>query len=149
MLLHYPCAADATLFDALNSLASEPSKGITNYTAIAIMQVINYCAMHPNAALGYHTSRTILYIGSDASYLSIPEAPSQVGGHHYLSSCSHDPSKAAFMSLPPNSPIHTVFHRLRHIMASTAEAKTVACWTRAKKALPFAPLLSNSIIPNH
>jgi hypothetical protein len=76
-LLYYTRAVDMTLLVALNSLASEQSKG-TQHTAKAIVQILNYCATHPNAAIRYHASSMALHIDSDASYLSLPQAGSLV-----------------------------------------------------------------------
>jgi hypothetical protein len=49
-LLYYTRAIDVTLRVVLNSLGAEESKGSEN-TAKAIVQVLNYCATHPDATL--------------------------------------------------------------------------------------------------
>lgn len=54
-------------------------------------------------------------------YLSVLKPHSRVGGHHHLSSCSHDPFKAPTTSPPPNGPIHTVCHKLCHAMLVSTE----------------------------
>jgi hypothetical protein len=124
------------LLVALNYLAAEQSKGTKN-TAKAIVQVLNYCATHPDATLRYHASGMVLYIDSGASYLSMPKARSRVGGHHYLSSNSRDPTKAPTTNPPPNGPIHTVCHELRNVMASAAEAKVGGLFVNGQDAIPI------------
>jgi hypothetical protein len=48
-------------------------------------------ATHPDAAIRYHASDMILHIHSDASYLSVSNARSQLGGLFSLS--TNPPSK--------------------------------------------------------
>jgi hypothetical protein len=139
-LLYYARAVDVTLLVALNSLAAEQSKGAEN-TAQAIIQVLNYCATHPDAMLLHHVSGTVLHIDSDASYLSMPKARSCIGGHHYLSSNSCDPSKAPTADPPPNGPIHTVCHKLRHVMASAAEAEVGGLFVNGQDAVQIRTTL--------
>jgi hypothetical protein len=127
---------DVTLLVALNSLAAEQSKG-TKITAKAVVQILNYCAIHPNATLRYRASQMILHIDSDVAYLSMPKAHSPIGGHHYLSSNSHDPSKANTVDPPPSGPIHTVCHKLRHIMASAAKAEVGGLFVNGQDAMPI------------
>jgi hypothetical protein len=125
----------------LNSLASEQSKGTEN-TAKTIVQVLNYCATHPDATLCYYASGMVLHIDGDASYLSMPKARSRVGGHHcYLSSNSRDPTKAPTANPPPNGPIHTVCHKLRDVTASAAEAEVGGLFVNSQDAVPIRTTL--------
>jgi hypothetical protein len=139
-LLYYTQAVDVTLLVALNSLAAKQSKGTEN-TAKAIIQVLNYCATHLDATLRYHASGMVLHIDSDASYLSMPKARSCVGGHHYLSSNSCDPTKAPTTNPPPNGPIHTVCHKLRNVMASATEAEVGGLFVNGQDAVPIRTTL--------
>jgi hypothetical protein len=138
--LHYARAVDVTFLVALNSLAAEQSKGTEN-TAKAIVQVLNYCATHPDDMLCYHASGMVLHIDSDLSYLSMPKSRSRVGGHHYLSSNSRDPTKAPTKNPPPNSPIHTVCHKLRNVMASAAEVEVGGLFVNGQDAVPLQTTL--------
>jgi hypothetical protein len=139
-LLYYAGAVDVTLLVALNSLATEQSKGTEN-TAKVIIQVLNYCAIHPDATLCYHGSGMVLHIDSDASDMSMPKARSRVDGHHYLSSNSRDPTKAPTTNPPPNGPIHTVCHKLRNVMASAAEAEVGGLFVDDQDAVPIRTTL--------
>jgi hypothetical protein len=109
------------LLITLNYIAAKQSKGTKN-TAKAIIQILNYCATHPDATLRYRASGMVLHINIDASYLSMPKARSRVGGHHHLSSHSSDPFKVPTADPPSNGPIHTICHKLCHVMASAVEA---------------------------
>jgi hypothetical protein len=136
-MLYYARAVNATLLVSLNSLASEQSNGTQN-TAKRIVQLLNYCATHPDATIRYHASGMILHIDSDASYyLSMPKARSRVGGHHYLSSASHNPTQPPTTPPPPNGPIHTICHKLKPVMASAAEAEVGGLFVNSQEAVPL------------
>ena len=55
VLLYYARAVDSTLLTALGTLATQQAKG-THATMMAIMQLLNYCATHPDATIWYHAS---------------------------------------------------------------------------------------------
>ena len=55
-----------------------------NKTMDTTIQLLGYAALHPDAAIRFHKSDMILYVHSNASYLSEPNAKSQVGGLFYL-----------------------------------------------------------------
>ena len=57
------------MLTALGSIAVQQSKG-TDKTYADTLWLLNYSATHPNAKIRYTTSNMILYIHSDASYLS-------------------------------------------------------------------------------
>jgi hypothetical protein len=65
-LLYYFRAVDPTLIMPINVLESEQSRA----TADKVIKLLNYCNTHPEAKIRYHASDMILYIHSDASYLS-------------------------------------------------------------------------------
>jgi hypothetical protein len=46
--------------------------------------MLDYLATHPDAAIRYHDSDMILHIHSDASYLSVSNAGSRLGGLFFL-----------------------------------------------------------------
>ena len=68
-LLYYSIAVDPTMLTALGSIAAKKSKGTEKTYADTLWQ-LNYSTTHPNAKIRYTTSDMILYIHSDASYLS-------------------------------------------------------------------------------
>jgi hypothetical protein len=84
----------------------------------------------------------ILWIDSDASYLSESNAWSTCGGYFFLSDNPHDPSKPPLPqdSKPtPNAPIHVLCSIMCEIVSSAAEAELGAL-TMARMAVQFAPL---------
>jgi hypothetical protein len=82
-LLFYARAIDDTMHVALGTLAAAQTRG-TARTMEAAIQLLNYAATHPIAAVRFHKSDMRLYIHSDASYLSEPQARSRVGGYFYF-----------------------------------------------------------------
>jgi hypothetical protein len=66
-----------TVLMALSTITSKQTKG-TKQTMEKALQVLDYLATHPNTTVHFHASDMILNIHSDASYLSEPNARSQV-----------------------------------------------------------------------
>jgi hypothetical protein len=83
----------------------------------------------------------ILHANSDASYPSMPQAQSRVGGHDYLSSQSANPAKAPTNNPPPNQPIHNIFHKIRSTMASASKAKVGGLFINGQEAIPLRTTL--------
>ena len=77
-------ALDCTMLTAINSLAVAKKHGMKE-TIIAMTQLLDYSATHPDVAITFHKCDMILHIHSDASYLSEPEAKSRFGGYFFLS----------------------------------------------------------------
>ena len=50
VLLYYARAMDSTMLAALGTLATQQAHG-TQATMEALMQLLNYCAMHPHAVI--------------------------------------------------------------------------------------------------
>jgi hypothetical protein len=67
----------------LNDIATEQTKA-TGKTQAATNQLLDYLATHPDAAIRYHASDVILHIHSNASYLSVSNAGSCLGGLFFL-----------------------------------------------------------------
>jgi hypothetical protein len=132
-LLFYARAIDTTMLVALGTLASAQSQG-TEATAKAVTRLLNYAASHPDAVLRYHASDMILYVHSDASYLSEPKARSRVGGHFYLSSKPVDPTKPPNAPVPNNGAVHTGATILKNVMSSVAEAELGGLFVNTKDA---------------
>eukprot|EP00957_Ditylum_brightwellii_P022599 1704628-Ditylum_brightwellii.AAC.1 len=106
---------------ALNAIATKQEHP-TSETAAAIVKLLNYCAMHPEATVRYHASGMVLHIHSDASYLSAPCARSRSGGHFFLSNQPSNPNRPEEFVTPPNNPIYLVCELLCNVMASAAQA---------------------------
>jgi hypothetical protein len=75
----------------------------TKVTLRAVTQLLNYAATNPKAIVHFHASDMILYVQSDASYLSVSKAHSRAAGYHYLSDKVGNPSK---QQPPLNGPIN-------------------------------------------
>jgi hypothetical protein len=128
-------AVDNTLLVALSTLAAAQTKGTTN-TMDALIQLLDYAATHPNAAIRYHRSDMILYVHSDASYLSEPKARSRVGGYFYLGK-----HKEPLDNPKPNGPIHVESRILRNIMAAASEAEIGALFHNGQETVHFRQIL--------
>jgi hypothetical protein len=78
-VLYYARAVDPTVLMPLNDIATEQTKA-TERTQAATNQLLDYLDTHPDATIRYHASDMILHIHSDASYLSVSNARSRLGG---------------------------------------------------------------------
>jgi hypothetical protein len=115
-LLYYARAVDPTLIMPINVLASEQSKATAD-TADKVIKLLNYCNTHPETKIRYHASDMILYIHSDASYLSEKEANSRAGGFFYIGNSANTANKLT------NGAILIIGAVLKHVMSSAAEAE--------------------------
>jgi hypothetical protein len=75
----------------------------------------------------------ILYIDSDASYLSETKARSTVGGYLYLSNTT----SSATPTLPNNGPIEVLAQILKEVVSSAAEAELGGLFYNGKLACPI------------
>jgi hypothetical protein len=139
-LLYYARAIDSTMLVTLGTLASAQSKG-TEQTAKAVTRLLNYAASHNDAAIEYKASDMVLYIHSDASYLSESKARSRVGGHFYLSSKPTDPTRPPNAPVPNNGAVHTTATILKNVMSSVAEAELGGLFLNAKDGTVLATTL--------
>jgi hypothetical protein len=70
---------------AISSLASQKATAAaTEDTEAKLIQLLNYCATHPDATICYRASDMILNIHSDYGYLNKPEGRSRAGGHFFM-----------------------------------------------------------------
>jgi hypothetical protein len=96
----------------LNDISTKQTKAATN-------QLLDYLATHPDATIRYHASDMILHIHSDASYLSVSNARSCLGG---LFLCGNKPPKEDTM----NGSILNVASFIKNVIASAAESEVGA-----------------------
>lgn len=136
VLLYYARAVDPTLLVALGTIASQQAKA-TNDTMKAVTHVLNYCATHPSATIRYIASDMVLWVHSDASYLTAPKARSRASGYHFLSTRPALPPNASDEPPPDNGPIHVLCQIMRPVLASAAEAEMGALFVNAKHACPL------------
>ena len=116
--LYYGIAVDNTILVALSTIASEQSYATSN-TAKKITQLLNYLATNPDATIRYKNSGMVLWVHSDASYLSCPKSRSRAGGMHFLSDKPPSPNNPANFEPKINGIVYVVCKILRNIMAST------------------------------
>jgi hypothetical protein len=110
----------------INVLASEQSKA-TSDTADKVIKLLNYCNTRQETKIRYHASDMILYIHSDASYLSEREAKSRSGGVFYMGSSADTSNKLT------NGAILIISTVLKHVMSSAVEADIGAVFINAKE----------------
>jgi hypothetical protein len=125
-LLYYARAVDPTLIMPINVLESEQSKATAD-TADKVIKFLNYCNTHPETKIRYRASDMILYILSDASYLSENEAKSRAGGLFYMGNSADKAKKLT------NAAILIISTVLKHVMSSAAEAAIGAVFINAKE----------------
>ena len=98
----------------------------TERTNEDITQLLYYVSTHLDAVIHYYASDMILYVHSDASYLSEPQARSRLDGHFYLSFRPQDPLKMPDTTnpMPPkNGAIKSNSAIMKFVLASAAEAE--------------------------
>jgi hypothetical protein len=130
-LLYYTPAVNTTMLVALGTLATAQSNG-TEKNDQALICLLNYAATNPGACIRYKASNMVLYIHSNASYLSEAKARSHVGGHFFLSTKSTNPKKTLVRLPPNNGAIHTVISIFRNVMSSATEAKFAGLYQNAR-----------------
>jgi hypothetical protein len=76
---YYTRAVYPTVLMPLNDIATDQTKA-TEKTQATTNQLLDYVSTQPDATIRYHVSDMILHIHSDASYLSVSNACSRLGG---------------------------------------------------------------------
>ena len=106
-----------------------------------IQQLFKYLTSNPNATIQYHASGMILFIHSDASYLSFTKSRSRASGVFLLSDPKLD--TITFSEYTPifNGFIFIMCKILRNIMASAAEAEYGALFLNGKASIPIITTL--------
>ena len=121
-LLYYGVGVDPFILVATGSIGSSQANA-TQFTREECDWLMDYVACHPLSVIRYHASGMILYIHSDASYLSESRARSRAGGHFFLSSKPLDPTKPPVNIPPLNGPIHTLCKIIDVVVGSTSESE--------------------------
>jgi hypothetical protein len=133
-VLYYARAVNPTFLMPLNDIATEQTK-VTAKTQAATNQLLDYLAAHPDATIRYHASDMILHIHSDASYLSVANARSRLGGLFLL---GNKPPKHDKL----NGSILNVASVIKHVVASAAESEVGACFHNAQSGAPLRVTLT-------
>jgi hypothetical protein len=118
----------------LNDIETEQTKA-TEKTQAATNQMSEYLATHPDATIRYHASDMILNIHSDASYLSVSNARSRLGGLFFLGKKSPEQETL-------NRSILNVAAVIKNVVASSAESKVGACFHNAQSGAPLRVTLT-------
>jgi hypothetical protein len=127
-LLFYARAVDSTMLVALGTIAEQQTKR-TEATAGAVVHLLDYCVPHPNATIRYKASDMILWIHSDASYLSASKARSRAGGHFFLGNKpSNQPEEG-------NGAILNTATIMGNTLSSAAKAECGAMFNNTKTAV--------------
>jgi hypothetical protein len=111
-VLYYARAVDPTVLMTLNDIATKQTKA-TEKTQAAKNQMLDYLATRPDATIRYHASDMILHIHSDASYLSVSNARSRLGGMFFLGNKSPEQDTL-------NGSILNVAAVIKNVVASAA-----------------------------
>jgi hypothetical protein len=133
-VLYYARAVDPTVLMPLNDIATEQTKATEN-TQADTNQLLDYLATHPDATIRYHASDMILHSHSDASYLSVSNARSRLGGLFFCGDKS--PQQDTL-----NDSIINVASVIKNVVASADESEVGACFHNAQSGAPLRVTLT-------
>jgi hypothetical protein len=138
-LLYYARVVDCTMISAIGTIATQQANA-TTATIKAITKLLNYCATQPDAVVRYYSSDMILWIESDASYLSETKARSRAAGYHYLSNKPPNPGQPPAPtdpSPPMNGAIIVPCKVMREVLSNASEAELAALFYNGKEGAPL------------
>ena len=119
-ILFYARAVDNTALKALNTIAQHTTTA-TNVTQHLVNQLLDYLATHPNATICYWTSKMVLKVHSNASYLNKSHTCSSYAGYLLCGDNQNDDKLLNF-----NNADLIIVSILKLIAASAAEAELAA-----------------------
>jgi hypothetical protein len=128
-VLYYARVVDPTVLIPLNDIATEQTKA-TKKTQAATNQLLDYLATHPDAIIRCHASDMILHIHGDASYLSVSNARSRLGGLFFCGEKSPQQDKL-------DGSILNVASVIKNVVASAVESEVGACSHNAQSGAPL------------
>jgi hypothetical protein len=133
-VLCYARAVDPTVLIPLHDIATEQTNATEKLQA-ATNQLLDYLATHPDATIIYHAFDMILHIHSDASYLSVSNARSRLGGLFFLGNRSPEQDKL-------KGSILNVAYVIKNVVASAAESEVGECFHNAQSGAPLRVTLT-------
>jgi hypothetical protein len=133
-VLYYARAVDPTVLMPLNDISTEQTKA-TEKTQAAKNKLLDYLATHPDATIRYHAPDMILHIHSDASYLSVSNARSRLGGLFF---CGDKPPQEDTL----NGSILHVASVIKNVVASATESEVGACFQNVQSGAPLRVTLT-------
>jgi hypothetical protein len=137
VFLYYARAVDSSMLVALGSLAALQTKATQKLEA-AITQFLDYASSNPSATVRFRASEMVLYVHSDASYLSESGARSRAGGIFFLSG-----TVAKDENVPLNGAVHVTSTIMKNVLASVAEAEIAALFYNAQEACEIRTTLAD------
>jgi hypothetical protein len=132
--MFYAREVDPTILMRLNDIATEQTRA-TEKTKAATNQMLDYLDTHPDSTIRCHASDMVLHIHSDASYLSVSNARSRLGGLFFLGNTS--PGQDTL-----NGSILNVAAVIKNVVASAAESEVGACFHNAQSGAPLRVALT-------
>jgi hypothetical protein len=133
-VLYYARSVDPAVLMPLNDIATEQTKS-TEKTQAATNQLLDYLATRPDVTTRYHASDMILHIHSDASYVSVSNSRSRLGGLFF---CGDKPPQEDTL----NGSSLNVVSVIRNVVASAAESEVGACFQNAQSGAPLRVTLT-------
>jgi hypothetical protein len=103
---------------------------VTEKTQATTNQLLDYLATNPDASIRYHASDMILHIHNDASYVSVSNARSRLGGLFFCGDKSPQEDNL-------NGSILNVASIINNVVASAAEPEVGACFQNAQSGAPL------------
>ena len=99
----------------------------------AVILLLNYCATHPEVKIRFQASDMVLHINSDASYLSVSEARSHLGGYFFLSDHIGNKAPLPDSQAPPfNAPVLLNSAMIKAILSLAAKVELGASFYNVK-----------------
>jgi hypothetical protein len=127
------------MIPAIGTIATQQTNA-TTATMKAITKLLNYCATYPDAVVRYYSSDMILWIESDALYLSETKARPRAASYHYLSNKPPNPNQPPAPtnpSPPMNGAIIVPCKVMREVLSSAYEAELAALFYNGKEGAPI------------
>jgi hypothetical protein len=135
-LLYWARSVNPTIIPTISALALEQAEA-TETMIEKLTQLLNYCAMNPNATFQYVVSDMVLHIHSDASYLLEPNTRSRIGRHFFLCSAM---IRTDHIHIGPILTISTVY---KNVMSSVIEAEVAGTFVNAKEGVNVRNILNS------
>ena len=92
---------------------------------------------YPNPSITFKVSDMVLWVSSDASYLSVTKSRSRVGGYHFLGNTPKDNIPLSEQRNIINAPIHIEASILCNIMSVASESEIAGAYVNARIAIPI------------
>jgi hypothetical protein len=140
-LLYYAAGVDPFMLVALGTISSDQATA-TQVTKDECKWLMDYAACNPLSIIRYHASDMVLYVHSDASYLSETRARSRAAGHFFLSDTPVDPKEPPANLPALNGPVHTMCKIIDVVVGSAAEAEIGAGYLNGQEAVPIINTLT-------